>query len=384
MKYFFSFIAVFGSMLCLAQKVEARVIEPGELIKGSTPAVYYYTDGKRYVFPTEAVYMSWYKNFDTINTVADDTLAKLPLGGNVTFQPGSMVKLTTDPKVYLVEEGNTLRWIETEEAAKQLYGDGWASMVKDISDAYFVDYKIGESVPNAEGWIAGLLPSAYYNYQTVLDKIRDDKIEAGELNGSKTYADFAHPDYVELTKLMPHGYEGKTDKPVADLRQWYLNNSTDWQLLYDKQSSNATATMAVLNFSKKTANWFTHRSVIIADTVYSEQQEVIFHEIDYPEGYIVYPYGATASYDQGEFDIRQGILTYASKDEVNKWYNEVGYTNGWPPMEQKMDFLGLVTTYSTNRDDTQRALQVNFLAMDQIEVLPPLNLFSVEYLKTIR
>lgn len=123
-------------------------IQPGDLIKASGPAVYYYNkDGKRLVFPNEKTYYTWYSDFSDVKTVTDAELAAITIGGNVTFRPGkSLVKITTDPKVYAVDAHGVLRWITTEEIAIALYGSDWAKKVHDIPDAFFVDYEIGSSI----------------------------------------------------------------------------------------------------------------------------------------------------------------------------------------------------------------------------------------------
>lgn len=116
----------------------------GSLIKASLPAVYYMgSDGKRYVFPNEATYKSWYADFGGVMTVTDAELASIPIGGNVTMKPGvKMVKITTDPKVYAVDAHGCLRWIKTEAAAVALYGSAWNTMVLDIPDAFFTNYTV--------------------------------------------------------------------------------------------------------------------------------------------------------------------------------------------------------------------------------------------------
>ncbi len=123
----------------------------GDLIKASGPAVYYYAaDGKRYVFPNQTTYMTWYSDFSSVNTVTDDELAAISIGGNVTVRPGTkLVKITTDPKVYAVTSGGTLHWVETATLAETLYGSGWASRVVDVPDAFFVNYTTGDSVSTA-------------------------------------------------------------------------------------------------------------------------------------------------------------------------------------------------------------------------------------------
>ena len=124
-----------GSSLCAA----------GSLIKASYPSVYYCgADGKRYVFANDRVYFSWYDDFSSVQMVSDAAMAATPLGGNVTYRPGRrMVKIQTDPKVYVVAHGGTLRWVPSEAKARELYGANWNQLIDDIPDSFFADYTVG-------------------------------------------------------------------------------------------------------------------------------------------------------------------------------------------------------------------------------------------------
>jgi hypothetical protein len=126
----------------------------GSLVKADMPDVYFVgTDGKRYVFPNEKVYFSWYTDFSSVKTITSAELAALPIGGNVTYRPGTrLVKIQTDPKVYAVSSGGALRWIETEAVAKALYGDNWAKQVDDVADTFFVNYKTSEPINTANDY----------------------------------------------------------------------------------------------------------------------------------------------------------------------------------------------------------------------------------------
>jgi len=123
----------------------------GDLIKGSSSAVYYLgADGKRYAFPNQQIYLSWYKDFSKVKQIEDTALSQIPFGGNVTFRPGfSLVKLQTNPKVYAVAQNGELRWVATEDVARDLFGNDWLHSVRDLSDAFFTDYKIGQAINNA-------------------------------------------------------------------------------------------------------------------------------------------------------------------------------------------------------------------------------------------
>lgn len=131
-----------GNPLCVAHS----------LVKSSlTSAVYYCgVDGKRYVFPNQNIFRSWYDDFLGVTTVTPDTLANISIGGNVTYRPGvKMVKVQTDPKVYAVARGGILRWVVSAEVAQSLYGIQWQKHVDDLSDAFFVNYTVGDMVSAA-------------------------------------------------------------------------------------------------------------------------------------------------------------------------------------------------------------------------------------------
>jgi len=141
--------AIFSLLIVIpAHRTNAASFSAGDLIKASQPAVYYYgSNGKRYVFPTEKTYFSWYSNFNNVKTISDAELATLQIGGNVTYRPGvRLVKVTTDPKVYAVDAHGTLRHVATEAIATALYGSNWNKMVDDIPDAFFTNYVIGNPI----------------------------------------------------------------------------------------------------------------------------------------------------------------------------------------------------------------------------------------------
>ncbi|MFA5935565.1 MAG: hypothetical protein WC787_01790 [Patescibacteria group bacterium] len=131
----------------------------GSLIKSaSSSAVYYLLDGKRYAFPNEKVYFSWYSGFNSVVTVSSSELASYSLAGNVTYRPGlKLIKIQTDPKVYAVSRYGVLRWLSSESVASALYGSNWNMKVDDVADTFFTNYTVGGAIsveadfnPNAE------------------------------------------------------------------------------------------------------------------------------------------------------------------------------------------------------------------------------------------
>jgi len=149
-KYLRPLVVVSFLLMFVAPVAVSAAVPSGSLIKASGQAVYYVKDGKRYVFPNERIFFSWYQDFSSVTVVTDTDLAGYPLGGNVTYRPGAqMVKLQTDPKVYVVAPGGVLRPIASESVAFSLFGAGWNRKIDDLSDAYFFDYKVGAAVVTA-------------------------------------------------------------------------------------------------------------------------------------------------------------------------------------------------------------------------------------------
>jgi hypothetical protein len=117
----------------------------GTLIKGSLPAVYYCgADGKRYVFTNDKAFFTWYADFSGIQVLTDAALGEIAIGGNVTYRPGKkMIKIQSDPKVYVINRGGVLKHVPSEECAETLYGANWKKEIDDVSDSFFVNYQIG-------------------------------------------------------------------------------------------------------------------------------------------------------------------------------------------------------------------------------------------------
>lgn len=152
-------LTIIWSVGLLGMPISVGAAVSGDLIKitctGSNAsvctAVYYLgADGKRYVFPNEKTFFTWYTGFSTVNSISQTEMESYPIGGNATYKPGvKMVKITTDPKVYAVAANGTLRWVSSEAVATSLYGANWNQQIDDVSDAFFVNYTVGSSITDA-------------------------------------------------------------------------------------------------------------------------------------------------------------------------------------------------------------------------------------------
>ncbi|MBU1029342.1 hypothetical protein KKE28_04010, partial [Patescibacteria group bacterium] len=125
----------------------------GSLIKiANNQAVYYCgKNGRRYVFPHQNIYTTWFNDFSRVVSIPPEELAAAPLAGNVTYRPGmKMIKIESDPKVYAVSRNGVLRWVTSEAMAQALYGSDWNTMIDDVNPAFFFSYSIGEPIGQSE------------------------------------------------------------------------------------------------------------------------------------------------------------------------------------------------------------------------------------------
>lgn len=211
--------------------VSAGAIPANSAIKGeSHSAVYWYaTDGKRYVFPTEGTFYSWFPNFNNVITIPDSTLASITIGGNVTYRPGSkMLKITTDPRTYVVTRGGNLRLVNSESIASGLYGYNWASQIHDLPDAFFVNYKLGSPITNLGdvnlsneyNGVSNPSDSIFYNGSTPAPSPTPSVPPSVILNTNKTYIN--EGDAVVLTGNLFSAPTYEYRMEIVDVRTGFI------------------------------------------------------------------------------------------------------------------------------------------------------------------
>jgi hypothetical protein len=135
--------------------------------------VYYYaSNGKRYVMTGKDVIASWYNQGQDLLTGASGVcrnvkqlsatdLSNIPLGGNVDIRPGTYIlKIASDPKLYVVSRGRTLRPLAGSGLAEQIFSGTSSQRLRIIPDAFFGGYKIGATITSAADFNA----SAEYDY----------------------------------------------------------------------------------------------------------------------------------------------------------------------------------------------------------------------------
>ncbi len=136
-----------------------KLQDDGDMNTQYDSTVYYLgADGRRHAFPNPKVFFTWFNGFGTVRIIGARDLAEIPLGANISYRPGvRLVKFQSDSRVYAVDRDRTLRGIRSEEDARTMYGTNWATNVDDISDAFYMDYRIGSQVDNPSSFRASEL-----------------------------------------------------------------------------------------------------------------------------------------------------------------------------------------------------------------------------------
>lgn len=136
-----------GALSGLGMEEVQAAVSPGP-IKASGPVVFYLaSNGRRYAFPNEQTFRSWYTDFRGVRTITDVELSRYSYGGNVTYRPGTrLLKRRGDAKIYTVGRGGMLRWLTRESIVKTLYGSNWRRLVDELPDGRVADYVFGDPV----------------------------------------------------------------------------------------------------------------------------------------------------------------------------------------------------------------------------------------------
>ncbi len=118
----------------------------GDLIRVPEFSAVYFVGagGVRHPFMDEASYLTYFKDFSSVHVTDLDVLGEYPMGSPIPYAEGSLIKLRSIPKVFLVEAPNIIRWITTEAI---FLSHGYKfSDVHDVSEAFWSAYQVGENI----------------------------------------------------------------------------------------------------------------------------------------------------------------------------------------------------------------------------------------------
>ncbi|MEK7508945.1 MAG: hypothetical protein AAB568_03785, partial [Patescibacteria group bacterium] len=204
-----------AAFLPLAANAADVALTAGDVIKGSsTKNVFYFgADGKRFTFPSDKVFFTYFKDYSVVKTISDSQMGSITIGGTLAYRAGTqLVKIQTDPKVYAVEPGGKLRWVETEAVAKALYGNDWAKKVHDVDPSIFpYVYSIQSNSVNTATFPAGSLVKSGSDVFYIVDATHKQKVTAAGMTANRLF-----DKNVITTTLDLAGYLTGADVAAAD------------------------------------------------------------------------------------------------------------------------------------------------------------------------
>ncbi len=162
------FVTVLSMSVVVAPEVGAATASAGDLIKTSSSSAVYYlgADSKRYVFPTEQTYFSWYSDFSGVVTISQSEFETYAPGANVTMRPGTKLiqEVTMETpwkvassKVYAIEAGGKKVLIPDAATATTLYGANWEKRIQGVPTAFITNYTDSGKTAVASAYPSGSL-----------------------------------------------------------------------------------------------------------------------------------------------------------------------------------------------------------------------------------
>jgi hypothetical protein len=297
-----------------------------EFIKGADSTVYYYNGESRFIFPSGDVFTAWPHSggFDVVQPVSQETLASIPLKGNIVYPCGTLVKVATDPKVYVVDEEHELHWIQSENTAKTNFGDAWAKEVKDVSDAYFSDYEISDAFDSLATTTRRILVSP------------EDYSGMRSLTGSPKYipealpVGFPHPEVYKIGGGDVRVIMMMASSTGDEIAKWAKEVTEGKTLLYSEDHPDWTNYHDIHQvYGVSHGDSFSHIQILTQEMLIDSAWSLVYSRMDYPAGYLIPPIGMTREFVRGPNKIIQVKEDMYDLGPYEKWYKDHAAANGW-------------------------------------------------------
>lgn len=112
------------------------------------------SNGNRFSFPTEDVFLSWFPASQfrpAIFNLTDAQVVAIPLAGSVLYKAGTrLIKLSSDPKIFAVGNNGSIHWIPSEGTIEKIFGYYWRNILVTIPDVLFVNYSVGRVIESPQ------------------------------------------------------------------------------------------------------------------------------------------------------------------------------------------------------------------------------------------
>lgn len=191
----------------------------GDLFKAPQFSAVYMVgnDGKRHVFPIESVYKNWYgETWSLHKTMPLTEVSTWTLGRNIVFRPGTLVKIPSVPRIYLVKEVSSdrdlayIEWIPTEA---DFNARGFRMRdVKDLPEPFFPGHYVELSNNNP----TVTAQSADYGLDFDLDGI-PDVIDNCPINPNRDQADRDSDRVGDVCDQYDNRITGSPANPIINL-----------------------------------------------------------------------------------------------------------------------------------------------------------------------
>jgi hypothetical protein len=94
-------------------------------------------NGKRYLYPDDDTFLSWYPDFSLVKTVSDQDVSKTESGGTIAIRPGAR-RVTDETGAIFYSVGLcATRHLIPDAIGNKMYGSNWASDAVVIPAAYW-------------------------------------------------------------------------------------------------------------------------------------------------------------------------------------------------------------------------------------------------------
>ncbi len=125
------------------------LLPEGTFFKGESWSTVYYvgTDGTRRPFLDSQTFFTYADNFESVINTSDEYLSNYMIGAPMMPKAGSvLIKVQSVSKVYVLGADNELRWITSEDVAKELFGNAWADYVIDVPATAWTRFTVGADI----------------------------------------------------------------------------------------------------------------------------------------------------------------------------------------------------------------------------------------------
>lgn len=146
------FSSTFSGGVTTVNEGGGKTITAGSLIRGNEQEHPYVLGEEQRVHLLEDTERKtrWYPHGENITTIGDGPFSSLLRSDDVTEPPGTLIKSSARPQVYLVTAPNLLRWISSEALAKAYAGPHWNQQIIEMKDGAITHYREVEPILTEE------------------------------------------------------------------------------------------------------------------------------------------------------------------------------------------------------------------------------------------